>query len=335
MTIDLDTFLVTLYTLIDDLYLQHLARLKPRRPGKKPVLSDSEVLTLAVVAQWAGRSERKFLRYAAAFWRSYFPCLLSQSAFNRRVADLGGVLVHLIPLLAQELQAMASPYQVLDGVPVPLARCCRGKKHRLFANEAQVGKGGSDRNWYFGCQLLAVVSCDGVITGFILGPANTELRWAAEYLFCWRKYEGAVPWGPEDLPPSHRKGGGYVGPTGPIWPDSGVGAHSLAPYVADLGLSGKVWGTHWASDYQAYALTPEKYLGDTAKAACREHSACRRVVETVNDILENTLHLSYPGSRSCLGLLARLASKLAAVNLGIWINRLFGRPTLALLTLFN
>ena len=45
MTVDLDTFLVALYTIVDDLYQEHFAPLKPRRPGKRPELSDSEVVT--------------------------------------------------------------------------------------------------------------------------------------------------------------------------------------------------------------------------------------------------------------------------------------------------
>ncbi len=42
---DLDTFLVALYTIVDDLYQQHVAGTKPVRPGPRPTVSDSEVLT--------------------------------------------------------------------------------------------------------------------------------------------------------------------------------------------------------------------------------------------------------------------------------------------------
>jgi hypothetical protein len=52
MTLDLDTFLVALYTIIDDLYQAQVASQLPRGPGKRPTLSDSEVLTLALCAQW-------------------------------------------------------------------------------------------------------------------------------------------------------------------------------------------------------------------------------------------------------------------------------------------
>ena len=56
MTLDLDTFLTALYTTVDDLYSEHYAHRKPQRPGRRPELSDSEVLTLAICAQWFGTS---------------------------------------------------------------------------------------------------------------------------------------------------------------------------------------------------------------------------------------------------------------------------------------
>jgi hypothetical protein len=140
MTLDLDTFLVALYTFTDDLYRQYGAPHKPSRPGPSPQLSDSEVLTLAICAQWYHGSERAFLRYAVRHWRPYFPHLLSQSAFNRRVRDLVGVLLHLVPEVAKALGAYAGAYQVFDTIPVPLLRRCRGQHHRLFADEAAIGR---------------------------------------------------------------------------------------------------------------------------------------------------------------------------------------------------
>ncbi len=91
MTLDLDTFLTALYTIVDDLYNKHYLHLKPRRPGRRPRLSDSEVLTLAICAQWSGTSERAFIRHASEYWLSYFPRLLSQSAYNRRFRDMTGL----------------------------------------------------------------------------------------------------------------------------------------------------------------------------------------------------------------------------------------------------
>ncbi len=114
MLVDLDTFLVALYTLVDELYQAEIAPHKPVRRGHRPELSDSEVLTLLLCAQWLGNSERAMGRYATTYWRSYFPRLLSQSDFNRRARDLGGVCAHLITVVARELGVEQTPYQVVD-----------------------------------------------------------------------------------------------------------------------------------------------------------------------------------------------------------------------------
>lgn len=336
MTVDLDTFLVALYSITDDLHQEHCAPHKPVRPGQDPQLSDSEVLTLALCAQWFGTSERAFIRYAREHWRAYFPRLLSQSAYNRRSRDLAGVLVHLVAVIAAEMQAYLAPYQVFDTVPVPLMRRCRGQRHRLFGDEAAVGRGGSDKDWYYGCKLLVAVTDAGVITGFLLAPASTEDRWVAEAFLCWRANPAAKPLGLGDLPSPYRHSGEkYVGPTGPRWPQLGVGRASPVPYITDSGFFGVWWEAHWQRDYGATLLTPKGYLGEDARALRREHASWRQVVETVNGHLEQVFSLPFPKARSKWGLLTRVAAKLAALNLGIWLNRHFGRPDFALATLFN
>ena len=334
MTMDLDTFLVALYTIVDDLYQQHFAHYKPRRPGKRPEMSDSEILTLALCAQWHGTSERAFLRFAAQYWRSYFPRLLSQSATHRRIWGLIGILTRLSGAVAQELRAYAAPYQVLDNVPVPLMRRCRGDRHRLFGVEAGVGKGGTDRDWYYGCKLLLSVTPQGVITGFLLSPANTEERWTGEAFFCWRTDPERVPLNLDDLP-RYRKGRKYIGPTGPQGPRFGVGPYSAEPYLADDGFHGAFWQAHWRQDYGARVLMAKNYIGDTARFWRRKHHSRRQIIETINGHLEEVFNLHFPQARSWWGLVARIAAKVAALNLGIWLNRYFGRPDLAFATLFN
>jgi len=337
MNPSLDAFLVALYTIVDDLYVQHIAPHKPRRRGAKPKLSDSEVLTLVICAQLAGWGERRLVAHAQHHWRSYFPNLLSQSATNRRARDLAGVLASLVGLVAEQLRATYEPYETFDTLPVPLMRRCRGEHHRLFADEAAIARGGSDRDWYYGCRLLASVTPEGLITGFVVGPADTQERWLAEAFLCWRQHNRATPWSPADLPPPHPRKGDpheYVGPTGPLWPRDGVGVANLEPYIADDGFGGHVWVSHWAADYQARVLTPASYQGENRRAVKREHAGWRHIVETVNGQLEQTLGLLFPGARSLWGLHTRIAAKLAAYNLGIWLNRLFGRPDLALATLF-
>ena len=95
---EVDTFLLTVYCVMNALYKALVATNPPSQCGRRPEMTDSEVLTLTLLAQWQhNRSERAFLRYARWHWQSYFPRLLSQSAFNRRSWGLWGALCHLGP----------------------------------------------------------------------------------------------------------------------------------------------------------------------------------------------------------------------------------------------
>jgi hypothetical protein len=56
--VDVDTFLTTLYVIVDDFRQSQPPR---RRPGPEAALSDSEVITLAIFARWGRfRGERDF-----------------------------------------------------------------------------------------------------------------------------------------------------------------------------------------------------------------------------------------------------------------------------------
>lgn len=327
--LDVDTFLVTVYCIVDDLYQARFAAQKPRRPGRKPKMTDSEVLTLAVLQQWQpDRSERAFLRYVRMHWRSYFPRPISQSAFNRRVRDLMGVLCQLGPAISQVAHGCLGDrpaYEVLDTVPVPLMRRCRGQRHRLFGQEAAIGRGGSDKDWYYGVSLLAAVSPRGLITGFVTGPANTEGRWLADAFLCWRwdptvALPGAADLAPV-LGPPHR--GPRQGPTGTIGPRAGVGTDPAAPYLGDRGFTGAAWQAHWRQRYGAVVLTP----GDPSPL--RRLSRLRQIVETAFRWLEEPFGLQFPRARSRWGLLARLGAKVSAFNVAVHTNYLVGRPHFA------
>ena len=69
---DLDSLLTALYFLIDQWWNGTHSR-KTSRAGRPPLISDSEILTLAIFAQWHRfRSERDFWRFANAHLRKYF-----------------------------------------------------------------------------------------------------------------------------------------------------------------------------------------------------------------------------------------------------------------------
>lgn len=331
MELDLDTFLITVYCQVDDLYQAHCAALKPRRPGPAAQMSDSEVVTLMLLCQWQPRrSERAFLTHVRRHWQCYFPHLLSQSAFNRRGRDLWGVLCRLGPLIAAQ-SATTAAYQVLDGVPVPLMRRCRGIRHRLFANEAAIGHGGSDDRWYYGVKLLASLDPDHGVTGFVYGPANTEERWLAEALLHWRvEPQASAPTAAvldPVLGPTHRRHGERRGPSGPLSTPLASGWPSAVPYLGDRGFDGHGWTQHWWTAYHAAVLSKSAYSGRADRAW---FSGLRQCVETAFNCLIDIFGLTFPRARSAWGLVTRVAAKAAAFNIALWVNHRFARPTYAI-----
>ena len=340
-SLDLDTFLTAVYVTVDDLYGTEALPHRRPRPGAPPSSSDSEVLTLAVLAQcWPDNSERAFVRYVNAHWQAYFPAPLTQSAFNRRVRGLANVLAFLGPRVRRVVAAEFGPsaFEVLDGVPVPLMRRCRGTRQRCFGAEAGVGRGGSDKAWYYGVHLVLLVDQQGFITGWVVGPAPTGERWLAEALFRWRA-DPAAP-APTAAPlaavlgPSHH-GPGRRGPTGPARGRFSAGAPTPIPCLADLGFEGVAWRRHWRDAYGTTVLTTRDYApGPTGAQPRHWFNGRRQIVETINGGLEQALHLWYPRARTFAGLLTRLAAKIAASNLGRPFNALLGRPPLAQLNPF-
>lgn len=330
---DLDPFLVAVYTAVDTFYQTEIAPHTTDRAGRPPAMHDSEVLTLMLLGQWLGNSERALLRYAAAHLTAAFPVQLSQSAFNRRARTLGAVCVRLMLHRAETLGTRTAPYQVVDTTPVPRARQCRGERHRLCAEEAGVGRGGGDTTFYYGCSLLLVVAPDGPITGFVLGPAATQDRWRLDAGLTWRADPAGVPWTVDAIPRQYRRGGGgYVGPTGPRWWPDRVGQPGTGVYLADQGFAGQAWLPHWRQDTGAEVLPGTG--PDLTRRLRRAHHGRRQIVETVNGLLADVLHLAFPKAKTIWGVLTRVAAKCAACNVGLWGNRVFGRTFLALDTLF-
>ena len=72
--VDVDTFLTTLYVMVDDFCKISLPL--ETHTGPQAALTRSEVVTLAIFGQWQGfGSERGFYRDAPRHWRAAFPRL--------------------------------------------------------------------------------------------------------------------------------------------------------------------------------------------------------------------------------------------------------------------
>ena len=225
--VDVDTFLTTLYVMVDDFCKTSLPC--EEHPGPQARLSRSEVLTLAIFGQWQTfGSERGFDRYARRHLRAAFPQVPTREQLNRHIRQqhnaLGAFLLPLVQLLA----ALHGAYEALDSSGVP-TRDAKRRGAGGLPGLADIG--GSNRlGWYEGCHLLTAVTPVGVMTGFGFGPASTtDQPWAETFLALRR------------------------------WPQPGlpsVGAPALGPYVVEKGFEGQANHATWRQLYGAQVLCP-------------------------------------------------------------------------------
>ncbi len=325
---DLETFLTALYVIVDDVYQCHIRPQMPACGGPPALMSESEVLCLGLAAPWRSgvpwKSERGLLRSVRKPLRPLFPTLRTQRAFTRRLRRLWGAFI-LIQNAVAEALTDAGDYDVMDGFPIPVAHGARSFHPGWLADIARIGKGGNDR-YFYGVRMMMVLNQHGVATGWALASGHVQERWVAELLFSTR---AGVPrvCGPLD-PETHQ-------PTVPpptawmaVLPSCGAPSHK--PILSDSGFRGEEWLTHWATAYAAHVCP----LSTAASGAQRRWwSAARQVVETTFANLSESFGLKYPDAHTGWGLLMRVAAKVAAYNLGILLNRLFGRPDFACATL--
>lgn len=329
MDIDADTFLTTVYVTIDTFCAAHRP---PVHSGPKPVMSDSEVLTMLLLKAWHGTSERGLLAWISQTYAAHFPHILTPSAFNRRARALAPLLAKLLHALAAQLAVWEEAYEILDGLPIPLASPPRGQHRRCFdQDEATIGRSSSGNAWYYGVSLLGCVTASGVMTGFVTTPANCGERWAATALLSWRADPTAVPVDVEVAARARHHSSQIVGPVGHQLSPATAGEQVTGVYLADRNFTGTLWHETWQTRCGATVITQDRVAPQDRHWF---HDARQRI-ETVFAVLTTVLHIKYPRARSEQGLVTHLVSACAALNLGIYINRMYGRRDLQHGTLFR
>lgn len=260
------------------------------RPGRPPLLSASEVLALAVLAQWPRfRSERDFFRFADAHLREHFPNLLSHGQLNRRIRALEPELKAFQRDLAATLADGSEVYHVLDTTLIPAVVRVRACRKGLFAGQATFGRCASKTEWVYGFKVALSVSPEGVILAFSLAEASSD-----------------------------------------EWPigESLVASDGHGAFPADKGFSSVDWERHWLNTYEALvAATPQTNARRAwSEAAYRWAAGKRQLIEGVIWQLKDYFGLERHRAKTLSGLLTRLAAKLTAYTWGQLLNGLLGRP---------
>ena len=173
---DLDTFIVAVYCVIDD-EVHDLAKREPWRVrGPRPRLADSEVLTMEVVGEYLGiDTDRGLYAYFRRHYGAWFPALrgVHRTTFARQAANLWAVKERLWQRIVQQVPHEPD-FALIDSFPLPVCQFARAHRCRRFRGEAAYGKDTLVRQTFYGFRVHVRLCWPGLIGRVLLAPANVS-----------------------------------------------------------------------------------------------------------------------------------------------------------------
>jgi hypothetical protein len=285
---DLDTLLIALYVELVDRIIP--ARGPRRRgPGRPPVVTDAELVCLAV-AQVLLRynDEHHWLRAAPSRVGHLFPRLLGQSEYNRRLKNAAPLLEAALRWLAEHTPGSAELLRLLDGTPVGCGQSKLTTQRSDLFGYAGYGYETSHSRYYWGVKLMLITTADGTVTGF--GLANPKL---------WGEREEA-----RQL--LGHQAANRPAPGTAVVTDKGLSGEDTEQFFADLGLT---------------LIRPAR---KDEKPPRPFPNWLRQRVEAIIWTLKHQLGLEDHGGRVPAGLWTRIVQRLLALNAAIWHNWTIG-----------
>jgi hypothetical protein len=273
---DLDDLLTALYVFADDF----LPGRDPSRPGRRPRISDAEVICLAVAQVLLDcPKERRFLRFARRRLGHLFPYIPGQSGYNKRVRELAPQIAAVLGSLARISPSWCDNLRLIDATPVPCGQSRETVKRSEFAGYAAYGFCAAHSRRFWGFKLYLLSASDGMPIAFCLAPANAPEREIVAGML-----EGI------DL-------AGYT-----LIGDKGLSGAELEQLVACLGGA---------------FLRPDRRDEQPRNGSL---GAVRQWIEAIIDQLKDQLSLERHGAHTMAGLCARVAQRLLALGAVVWHN---------------
>jgi hypothetical protein len=290
---DLDTLLIALYVELEDRIIPAHRGSGGRGPGRPPVVTDAELVCLAV-AQVLLRhdDERHWLRAAPSRVGHLFPRLLSQTEYNNRLKQVAPLMEAALRWLAVRVPGSAELLRLMDGTPIPCgASRVTALRSDLFGY-AGYGYEASHSRWYWGMKLMLITTVDGTVTGFGLAdPKQYGEREQTRQLLTDQ---------PANLPAP-----GTV-------------------IVADKGFAGDEFEQFLEGEDRQLLLVRPARKGE--KRSRPFPNWLRQRIEAIIWTLKHQLGLERHGARVRAGLWARIVQRLLALNVVVWHNWNIGAP---------
>src|SRR5262245_35133608 len=166
MTTDLEALVVAAYVFADEYPV-------PARGGRPPLVSDAELVALAVAQAAIGiSSDRQFLGLIGRVLPGWFPHLPDQSQYNRRLR----ALVELISIVQQRLAYWldSGGVRLSDGTLIGVANYPGCQRRSEFAGFARFGFAKSQHRFVYGVRLVLLTDSRGLPLGYTIVPANEK-----------------------------------------------------------------------------------------------------------------------------------------------------------------
>jgi hypothetical protein len=164
--------IVDFYVWVDDSLPKQI------KPGAKPIVSDSELLTMLI---WDGLTEPHKTLRSLYDWitREYTDCFPKLPAYQNFVAHCHRLLPTLSWLLQSTLST-ATPLRFADSTMLPVCKSIRADRHRVAKGVAAFGK--NWQGWHYGFKLHASIDHESKLAALYFTPANESDVLQLKYL---------------------------------------------------------------------------------------------------------------------------------------------------------
>lgn len=163
---DLEALVVAAYVFADEYPA-------PARSGRRPLISDAELVALAVAQAAVGiSSDRQFLGLISRVLPGWFPHLPDQSQYNRRLRALVGLISIVQQRLARSLDI--GGVRLSDGTLIGVANYPGCQRRSEFAGFARFGFAKSQHRFVYGVRLVLLTDSRGLPLGYTIVPANEK-----------------------------------------------------------------------------------------------------------------------------------------------------------------
>lgn len=291
MTNDLDALLTALYVHIEDRVFPALGWSRDHVPGRKPRLSDAELVCVAVAQHLLGiASERRWIRYARKRLAGMFPNLPGQSGYGKRLRSQSGLLAAVITELARDVDSWHDLLRLVDSTPLPCGTSRETVKRSGLAGHAGYGYCASHSRFFWGLRLYLITTAEGM--PIIWGLTHPKL-------------------GERDVVRALLERDHHAIRAGQI-------------ILGDKGFAGRDFEQFITTELGAHLIRPDR---QNEKPRFGKLARARQWIEAVVDTLKGQLTLEHHGGRTLTGVYARIAARLLAMAAAIWHNWRIGAPT--------